>query len=111
MFGCVKALHSTPPPPRPPPSPPYDSHRYGATCCPRARAISAAAPRASPVKDKHLYTNLVRAQLSSYEIALTFYNCLSEMGREKFKPLVERYALLKTRSVVLRRARRRSETS
>jgi hypothetical protein len=42
-----------------------------------------------------LYTNLVRAQLSSYEIALMFYNCLSEMGREKFKPLVERYALLK----------------
>jgi hypothetical protein len=49
----------------------------------------------STVSDKRIYTNLVRAQLSSYELALLFYNCLSEMGNEKFKPLVERYALLK----------------
>ncbi|PXF63362.1 putative phage abortive infection protein [Kangiella spongicola] len=46
--------------------------------------------------DKRLYSNLVRAQLSSYELLLLFYNCLSSMGAEKFKPLIEKYALLKT---------------
>lgn len=49
----------------------------------------------SSVQDKRLYTNLIRAQLSKYELGLLFYNCLSEMGAEKFKPLVERYSLLK----------------
>lgn len=49
----------------------------------------------SDVQDKKLYTNLIRAQLSSYELALIFFNCLSEMGRDKFKPLIEKYCLLK----------------
>ncbi len=44
---------------------------------------------------KKRYTNLVRAQLSSYELTMIFYNCLSKYGREKFKPLVEQYGLLK----------------
>jgi len=46
--------------------------------------------------EKRFYTNLVRAQLSSAELKLIFYNCLSEWGSEKFKPLVEEFALLKT---------------
>lgn len=46
--------------------------------------------------DKRFYTNLLRAQLSSAELKLIFYNCLSEWGSEKFKPLVEEFALLKT---------------
>jgi hypothetical protein len=46
--------------------------------------------------DKRFYTNLVRAQLSSAELKLIFYNCLSPWGSEKFKPLVEEFALLKT---------------
>lgn len=46
--------------------------------------------------DKRFYTNLVRAQLSSAELMLIFYNCLSAWGSEKFKPLVEEFALLKT---------------
>lgn len=46
--------------------------------------------------DKQFYTNLVRAQLSGAELKLIFYNCLSEWGNEKFKPLVEEFALLKT---------------
>jgi hypothetical protein len=46
--------------------------------------------------DKRFYTNLVRAQLSSAELLLLFYNCLSTLGQDKFKPLVEKYALLKT---------------
>jgi hypothetical protein len=50
----------------------------------------------SDVPDKRFYTNLIRAQMSSFELLLLFYNCLSEMGREKFKPLIEKYALLKT---------------
>ena len=50
----------------------------------------------SKVEDKRLYTNLVRAQLSSYELTLLFYNTLSDMGREKFMPLIVKYSLLKT---------------
>jgi hypothetical protein len=49
----------------------------------------------SSVNNKRLYTNLVRAQLSSFELTLLFYNCLSDLGNEKFKPLIEKYALLK----------------
>lgn len=46
--------------------------------------------------DQRFYTNLIRAQLSSAELTLIFYNCLSDLGSEKFKPLVEEFALLKT---------------
>lgn len=49
----------------------------------------------SDVAQKKRYTNLVRAQLSSFEVALLFYACLSERGAAKFKPLIERYAMLK----------------
>lgn len=50
----------------------------------------------SDTPDKRLYTNLIRAQLSSYELVLLFYNTLSELGCQKFKPLIEKYTLLKT---------------
>lgn len=50
---------------------------------------------ASTVQNKHIYTDIVRAQLSDQEQAILFYNCLSENGREKLKGLIERYALLK----------------
>lgn len=46
--------------------------------------------------DKRLYTNLVRAQLSSDELLLLFFNCLSHWGSEKFKPMIEYFSLLKT---------------
>lgn len=49
-----------------------------------------------PSIDRSFYSNLVRAQLSTPELTLIFCNCLSVLGREKFKPLIERYALLKT---------------
>ena len=45
-------------------------------------------------EDKKLYGRLVRAQLSSDELFLLFYNCLSEVGIEKFKPLVEKFEML-----------------
>ena len=48
----------------------------------------------APVKNKGKYTSLVRAQLSAYEHLLLFYNCLSEQGIDKFKPLVEEFSLL-----------------
>jgi len=48
--------------------------------------------------DHRFYTNLIRAQLSSAELRLVFFNCLTQWGQDKFKPLVERYALLKTLS-------------
>lgn len=43
---------------------------------------------------KRSYIKLLRAQLSSGETQLLFYNCLWDIGRRKFKPLVEKYALL-----------------
>ncbi|MBI1731904.1 MAG: putative phage abortive infection protein [Gammaproteobacteria bacterium] len=48
----------------------------------------------SDVKEKRFYTNLIRSQLSSYEVVLLFYSCLSDFGRDRFKPLIEEFALL-----------------
>jgi hypothetical protein len=42
--------------------------------------------------EKRRYTSLVRAQLSTGELTLLFYNCLSDYGK-KFKPLVEEFGL------------------
>lgn len=50
----------------------------------------------SNVPNKRFYTNLVRAQISEDETLVIFYDCLSELGSERFKPLVEEFALLKT---------------
>lgn len=52
----------------------------------------------SDLADKKFYTNLVRAQLSVYELLLIFYNCEYGMGKDKFKLLIEDYSLLKTLS-------------
>lgn len=49
---------------------------------------------AIPDAEKKRYTSLVRAQLSRPELLSLFYNCLSRIGRKKFKRLVERYAML-----------------
>jgi hypothetical protein len=45
-------------------------------------------------KQKYHYTTIVRATLSRYELVLLYYNGLSIFGREKLKPLIEKYALL-----------------
>lgn len=45
------------------------------------------------IKKRKFYINLIRAQLSSDELGLLFYNCLSDRGA-KFKCLVYKYALL-----------------
>lgn len=44
---------------------------------------------------KYSYTSIVRAQLSDDEIKWLFFNCLSNKGFKKFKPLIEKYTLLK----------------
>lgn len=62
----------------------------------------------SIVDDKRRYTSFVRAQLSSYELELLFYNCLSEYGNLYFKPLVEKYGLLKHLSENAGKGRRRT---
>lgn len=43
---------------------------------------------------KRKYVAIMRAQLSSFELALLFYNSLHPIGT-KFKPLIERHAILK----------------
>ena len=41
---------------------------------------------------------VIRAQLSSYELLLLFYNCHSSLGKKKFSPLIVKYALLENMS-------------
>jgi len=50
----------------------------------------------SNIDDKRLYINLLRSQLSVNELNLLFYNCLSDVGNQKFKPLIEEYTFLKS---------------
>jgi len=45
--------------------------------------------------ERYKYTSMIRAQLSDYELLWLFYNCLSDYGIEKFKPLIEKYSILK----------------
>lgn len=49
--------------------------------------------------DKHFYIRLLRAQLSSHELLLLFYNGVSPWGVEKFNPLMREYRLLKNMTV------------
>ena len=45
--------------------------------------------------EKYNYLCLLRAQLSKDELLMLFYNGLSDYGNEKFKPLIEKYAIFK----------------
>ncbi len=49
----------------------------------------------SSIDNKKQYIAVTRAQLSSYEQILLFYNCLHVNGKDKFSPLIEDYALFK----------------
>lgn len=44
---------------------------------------------------KYRYVSIIRAQISDYELSWLFYNCITPNGREKFKPLIEKYTILK----------------
>lgn len=46
-------------------------------------------------EERYHYTSIVRGQLSRYELIWLYYNGLSRYGDQYFKPLIERYALLK----------------
>lgn len=48
----------------------------------------------SNANNKKEYSNFIRAQLSSDELTLLFYNCISDIGSEKFKPLLEEFEFL-----------------
>lgn len=52
----------------------------------------------SNLPDKYFYAKVVRSMLSNAEIALIGLNCVHGQGLTKFKPLVEKYALLKNLS-------------
>lgn len=52
-------------------------------------------PLVSSYESKYEYAAMLRAQLSRYELVWLYYNSLSDYGRDKFKPLIERYAMLK----------------
>jgi uncharacterized membrane protein len=47
------------------------------------------------VENKKFYSDFVRAQMSSDELRLVFFYGLSRSGNTHFKPLLEKYALLK----------------
>lgn len=47
------------------------------------------------LEEKKFYVNIFRAQLSSFELKILFYNCISRHGFKKFKPLIEKYTVLK----------------
>lgn len=44
-------------------------------------------------EEKYEYSCIVRSQLSDYELVMLFYNCISVNGKDKFKPLIEEYAI------------------
>jgi Putative phage abortive infection protein len=48
----------------------------------------------SNLRDKSRYAKILRALLSESELILLALNCANGEGKEKFKPLVEKYALL-----------------
>lgn len=52
--------------------------------------------KADYISDKSEYVGIIRAQMSMYELLLLFYNGLSRYGEHKFKPLIEKHALLKS---------------
>lgn len=48
----------------------------------------------SEIKNKRKYISITRAQLSSYEQVLLYYNCIHQNGNKRFKPYIEKYSLL-----------------
>lgn len=46
-------------------------------------------------EERYHYSSIVRAQLSRYELVWLYYNGLSNYGRQKFKPYIQTFSLLK----------------
>lgn len=53
------------------------------------------------MEDKKHYASLLRAQLSTFELLLIFYNAMSTYGIKKFKPLIDKYDLLQNMNITL----------
>lgn len=53
-------------------------------------------PLITTFDEEYEYTSMLRAVLSRYELVWLYYNGLSDYGNEKLKPLIERYAMLKS---------------
>ena len=58
-------------------------------------------PLITDFEQEYEYTSILRAILSRYELVWLYYDGLSEYGRDKLKPLIERYAMLKNLRVDL----------
>jgi len=56
---------------------------------------------ASDIRDKFHYADIAAAQLSTYELLLLFYNCLSSMGKRRLKPLIEQYSIFENMNTEL----------
>jgi len=52
-------------------------------------------------EERYDYTCIASSQLSDYELVMLFYNCLSANGKDKFKPLIERYSIFNNLRVEL----------
>jgi len=48
----------------------------------------------SNIKNKKFYTDIIKAQLCKDEIYLIFFNGLSKYGKNRFKPLIEKYNII-----------------
>lgn len=48
----------------------------------------------SKIENKKFYTNIFRAQFSKDELEFLFYNCVSDIGNEKFLPLLIEFEFL-----------------
>lgn len=46
----------------------------------------------SKINDKKKYIDIIQAQMSDDELYVTFYNCIAEYGRKKFRPLLDAYS-------------------
>ncbi|MCM1142135.1 MAG: putative phage abortive infection protein, partial [Muribaculum sp.] len=67
----------------------YFRHLY------RILKFVAESPLINKEEDRYEYACMVRATLSRYELIWLYYNALSCYGRDKFKPLIERFTILK----------------
>lgn len=48
----------------------------------------------SNIRNNKKYVDIIQAQMSDDELYVTFYNCISKYGKEKFLPIIETYSFL-----------------
>jgi len=50
--------------------------------------------KAKELEDRQFYVNIIKSQLSDYEVIWIYYCGLTQIGKEKYKPLIEKYSML-----------------